>query len=150
MLAWPTQLETLYMVDRWQCVPEQKGDASSLQTWHDANYAAARDRVKPFGSRPVFLIGDTVEQAKYVEDFSLNLVYVDADHSYRGVMRDIIAWYYKLKNRGIMAFHDYENPCYGVRLAVTEFCNTRNIKIYPIPEEHSNDAGAFFYADPSK
>lgn len=58
-----------------------------------------------------------------------HLVFIDGDHSYEGVKRDIDNWAPQLVKGGIMAFHDY-NPTptdlrrfklEGVRRAVDEF-----------------------------
>ena len=110
----------VYLVDRWMSVPTQSGDASSSQKWHDNNFAGCQANVA--GYNVEFLRGDSVEMADRVPDGSLSLVYVDADHSYEGVKRDIEAWFPKLMVGGIFAFHDYLSPAYGVKRAVEEFC----------------------------
>ncbi len=57
-----------------------------------------------------------------------DLVYIDADHSYSGVCRDIEAAKSKVKPGGYMVFNDYtvwspaEVEYYGVFRAVNEFC----------------------------
>lgn len=45
--------------------------------------------------------------AKKVSDVSLDFVYVDARHDYKGVADDLRAWWPKLKCGGIFAGHDY-------------------------------------------
>jgi hypothetical protein len=152
MLDWPCQLEILYLVDRWTSVPEQRGDASEPQSWHDANLAAAKERMARFGNRARFIVSDTVKAADspyFIEDASLSLVYVDANHSYTGVIRDIRAWWPKLKPRGVMAFHDYEMKQYGVKRAVEEFAFQKRLQVFLIMEEQLEDRGAYFYVDPS-
>jgi len=144
MLAWPINLPTLYMVDRWACVPTQKGDASNEQAWHDKNYADACRRVSGYGPRAVMLRGDSLDACERVPDESLLLVYIDGDHSYRGVMADICAWRNKVKPGGYMAFHDYENTNYGVKQAVQDYCRIHNLTIHLIPEDQPEDAGAYF------
>lgn len=138
--ALPT-LTRLYMVDRWRETPAQKGDAAMPQSWHDKNLHQVRERTKGFGKRAVMLRGDSVAMADEVEDESLTLVYVDGDHSYDGVFRDIRAWAPKLKKGGYMAFHDYLNYNYGVNQAVKDFC-AGNFEIHVIEEDKPEDAGA--------
>jgi hypothetical protein len=58
-------------------------------------------------------------------------------------MRDIANWFRKLKKGGIMAFHDYEAPQYGVKPAVKEFANRNDYLIHLIPEDKPEDAGAY-------
>lgn len=47
------------------------------------------------------------ECAKLYEDRSLDFVFIDGDHSYEGVTRDLAAWYPKIKQGGVLAGHDY-------------------------------------------
>jgi len=50
----------------------------------------------------------------------IDLIFVDADHSYEGCLADITAWWPFLRHKGIMCGHDF-NFCFpGVRRAVTE------------------------------
>lgn len=134
----------LYLVDMWNHKPDVRGDGNSAQEWHDKNYNDAVERLKEYKDKVVFLKGDSAEMAKEVPNGSLSLVYIDADHSYEGVKRDIAAWYPKVKVGGIMAFHDYENPAYGVKQAVNEFAGNNSIEVHNIPENHPDDAGAWF------
>lgn len=135
-------LETLLMVDNWGTIPGQKGDGANDQAWHDKNYWAAMLRVKNYKGA-IVLRGLSVDMSRQVEDNSLGLVYIDCDHSYEGVKADINAWYPKLVKGGILAFHDYEARQYGVKQAVTEFANLHGFKIYLLPENKQEDAGAY-------
>lgn len=143
MLGWPIKFPVVYMVDRWRTVPDQKGDASNSQEWHEDNMRRAIRRTLDYGARAQVLRGNSVDMAKRVPDASLALVYVDGDHSYEGVLNDITAWLPKVAPGGVMAFHDYENPSYGVKDAVAQCGRT----IHLLPEDKIEDAGAFFYAD---
>lgn len=149
MLAWPCKFPIVYMVDRWEFTPTVKGDSSNPQEWHFANWLAAYNRVNSFGDRANFLRGESTEMAKQVPDKTLSLVYVDADHSYEGVLRDVAAWRPKLLRGGVMAFHDYENPAYGVKKAVQDSMAflklTDELSDFGLlPENSINDAGAWF------
>lgn len=144
MLDWPIKFPRLFLVDRWKCVISQKGDASNSQVWHDNNLAEVKRKIAKEENRVMILRGDSVEMANKVPDDTLVLVYIDADHSYEGVTRDIRAWIPKLRSGGVMAFHDYENPAYGVKKAVQDFCKRNKLDIYLIPEDKPADAGAWF------
>ncbi len=56
--------------------------------------------------------------AKLFPDGYLDMVYVDADHSYNAVVEDINAWMPKIRRGGILGGHDYNLP--GVCKAVGE------------------------------
>jgi hypothetical protein len=138
-------MEKLWMIDVWEHIPKVRGDGNSHQTWHDNNYAKAKRQVKEFGDRAVFLKGKSVEMSAKVPDNSLGLVYLDADHSYEGVMADLKAWYPKLVKGGVMAGHDFLMPQYGVKKAVQEFAFL-SLGSYPkvISEDKDEDAGFYF------
>ena len=56
---------------------------------------------------------------KYFEDESLDFVFLDADHGYDVVKRDILSWFPKVKIGGVIAGHDYYN-CNSVIRAVKD------------------------------
>ena len=58
---------------------------------------------------------------KYIEDGSLDLVFIDADHSYECVKEDIHNYTCKLNTTGWLTGHDIDFP--GVNKAVTESLN---------------------------
>lgn len=66
----------------------------------------------------------SVEAADLIADESLDMVYIDADHSYEEVKKDILAWTPKVKMGGILSGHDYNpNGGFGVHRAVNELVN---------------------------
>lgn len=61
------------------------------------------------------------EAAASYADSSFDLVYLDADHAYESVSKDIAAWYPKVARvTGVLAGHDYSPSFPGVVRAVTE------------------------------
>jgi len=72
--------------------------------------------------RVSFLHGRSDDVAKGFDDGSLDLVFIDADHSEAGVLSDLEAWVPKVRPGGIVAGHDYaarHHP--GVKAAVERF-----------------------------
>lgn len=135
-------LEKLYMVDAWEQL-DVVGDGANDNEWHSKNYNDAMERVLPFKDNVVVLRGMTTEMAKYIPDNSVGLVYLDAGHDYESVKSDLINYFPKLVEGGIMAGHDFINPAYGVKLAVEEFCQGK-YSIHVIPENQDEDAGFYF------
>jgi len=137
-------LDKLYMVDNWGEIEGQKGDGGFPAGWHEKNYSDAVERMKPYGDRVVFLKGLTHEMAKHIPDNSAGLVYVDANHSYDAVVQDIYFYWPKLVAGGVMAFHDFMAPQYGVKQAVEHFARIKGIDtITVMPENKLEDAGAY-------
>lgn len=64
------------------------------------------------------------EAATLFEDNSVDFVFIDADHQYESVKKDITAWYPKIKIGGIMSGHDYISK-FGVADAVNSFFGKR-------------------------
>jgi predicted O-methyltransferase YrrM len=67
------------------------------------------------------IVGDSSKVHDQFEDESLDFVFIDGDHSYNGVKKDLKGWFPKIKNGGIIAGHDYFEPSCGVRQAVDEY-----------------------------
>jgi len=59
------------------------------------------------------------EASEKFDDDSVDFVFIDADHEYDSVIKDINSWLPKIKKGGIISGHDYFNPC-GVKKAVDE------------------------------
>ena len=73
----------------------------------------------------------SVEAATLVEDGTISMVFIDADHDYASVKADIAAWRPKVKANGILAGHDYSACWAGVRQAVDE-AFSGNVIIDPV------------------
>lgn len=122
----------LYLVDSW-----------SKNTYEGKNTESARDKyiklyqdewqqnldktkkaTSKYTSQRKIIRGDSAQSAELVPDNSLDFVFIDADHSYGGCLRDIKAWLPKIKEGGFIAGHDY--PRYeGVVQAVNETFRNR-------------------------
>lgn len=74
----------------------------------------------------------------------LDFVYIDGDHSYDFVKKDINAWWPKIKPGGILSGHDYTtgNPqkghVYGVIQAVDEFVKENNLNLCVTHESYAS------------
>lgn len=64
--------------------------------------------------------GDSFDRAKEFEDESIDFLFIDANHTYEFVKKDIAAYLPKMKKGSIISGHDY-NDCHpGVIQAVNE------------------------------
>jgi cephalosporin hydroxylase len=82
----------------------------------------------------VIHVGSTECIAQQISAGSLNLVFIDADHSYETVLADIKAWMPKVKVGGVLCGHDYNPPGQdhaGVRQAVDELIGMQKIIVFP-------------------
>jgi len=60
----------------------------------------------------------SIEAANNYENNSLDFVFIDTDHTYESMTKELEAWYPKIKPNGTLAGHDYD--WVGVRKAVDE------------------------------
>lgn len=124
---------SMVLVDSWAPASEQPDHYKATNDDHskhdkrraDAHKREALSRVARFGKRVKVLAVPSAEAAAKVDDGSLDLVFIDADHSYEGVKADIAAWLPKVKEGGWIGGHDYRNPDprfrFGVDRAVDEW-----------------------------
>ncbi|KKR67209.1 MAG: hypothetical protein UU10_C0051G0007 [Parcubacteria group bacterium GW2011_GWF1_40_6] len=87
------------------------------------------------------IMGDSVEVAKDIPDGSLDFVFIDADHSYQGVKRDIEAWSPKVRLGGVVYGHNYEvsrTGNRGVIEAVDEYVAKHKISLRVIEQDKHN------------
>ena len=122
---------TLVMVDPW-CEFDPMGsyaatrDGCARFTKDDQllNYQVALEATEAYASRRI-VQRMTSEEAAQVP-FGFDFVFIDAEHSYEAVKRDIGLWYPKIRSGGLLAGHDYGHPknargLFGVDRAVDEF-----------------------------
>lgn len=130
---------TLYMVDAWATSEAdseytKSGDFHSnlSQAQQDNYFQYAYERVLFAGNRAKIIRKPSIEAAKDIAAGSLDFVFIDADHSYKGCKDDIEAWLPKLKQGGLLCGHDYNNidfPCFGVNQAVDEFAEQSGLTL---------------------
>ena len=60
------------------------------------------------------------EAVKYIEDGSLDFLFIDGNHSYESVKEDIKLYLPKVKKGGLISGHDYGLQLSGVKEAVQE------------------------------
>ena len=99
-------------VDQWIEIPDtgepgwQSYDHIDIDYWAEV----VKKRVAAFGERGRILRMASLEAAGEVEDESLDFVFIDADHTYRGCSEDIKAWAPKVKPTGYVCGHDWQYP----------------------------------------
>jgi hypothetical protein len=92
------------------------------QRWASTRAEAAA-RLRWAGDRVEWSYLPSVQAAAAVPDGSLDLVFIDGDHSEAAVRRDLAAWHPKVRPGGWIGGHDYKHPRarqrgYGVDAAV--------------------------------
>lgn len=116
---------TIYCVDPYSSYDDE-GVKRAIETgsWDDVYEQAKSNLYFPYGnvespSRAVFLRKSSVCAALRFLDRTIDMIFIDGDHSYSSVLADIIAWERTVKPGGLICGHDY-NVHPGVKLAVDE------------------------------
>lgn len=65
------------------------------------------------------------EASQDYPDGYFDLVFLDGDHSFQGIMTDIVCWEPKVRIGGILCGHDYGNPKWEVEQAVNQVYGDR-------------------------
>ncbi|CAD7924622.1 unnamed protein product [Amoebophrya sp. A25] len=63
-----------------------------------------------------------------------HLIFLDGDHSYEGVKRDVLAWWPRVRSGGVLAGHDFDMQWFGVVVAVLDFVVKENLKLWLGPD----------------
>ena len=131
-----TKLKKIYFVDTWKYFSdgEYKDPCNVKQKKQNARYHSVVKRLSPYGERAEIIKGDCSELVHDFPDEYFDLVYIDANHEYKYIKRDMADWYPKVKVGGVFAGHDYvtitdENKLCGVEQAVNEFCELHGLEV---------------------
>lgn len=115
---------SLVGIDLWKPMPAKArlvGGRSYADHDLEDYYERLKLRAQAYEGRACLVRMDTVEAAAMVPDRSLDFVWIDADHTYKGVKTDIAAWRPKIRPGGTMLGHDYNEKDFpGVIKAVNE------------------------------
>lgn len=75
--------------------------------------------IKPYGTRVEFIHASSTDVFDQILDNSLDYIFIDGEHSYESVTRDLENYSQKVKQGGIVSGHDFSWP--GVQNAVFKF-----------------------------
>jgi hypothetical protein len=127
----------LYCIDDWRADygdPAGKGD-------REGDERHARLRLRRWPKKAAVIKQDSLTAAARFPDESLDMVYLDADHRAEAVTADLLAWWPKVKDGGLLAGHDIicpGEPLGGwgqtVQPAVFGFAAERFLTVFLIPE----------------
>lgn len=126
----------LYLIDGWA---HQKTDEypDGLNWGDSALYNVYQKVLKRFENdhRVTVIKAFSPEAAELFENNFFDCVYIDGNHKYEAVKKDLIAWYNKVKTGGIISGHDYfvspqhGSTYYGVVKAVNEFLFNNKLEL---------------------
>ncbi len=124
-------IKKLYLIDNYKVYEDpQPNKGYDQQKQLDDAKAIAKRNLDRYKDKVIWIEKLSEEAVGDVKD-ELDFVYVDGNHYYEYVQKDIELYYPKLKEGGLMGFHDFvdSSSTNGVKRAVEEFFGSRNIEI---------------------
>jgi predicted O-methyltransferase YrrM len=99
-----SQPSRLFCIDPYESYGEFRDCINDLNL--ESIYASTRARLDIFSDRIEFLRKFSKEAALDFKDHTLDFVYIDANHQYKFVLEDIVAWYPKVRAGGLLCGDD--------------------------------------------
>jgi hypothetical protein len=143
----------LYLIDTWRHLDNYIDLNGRNDEYHYECMVETAKNIREHESRAHMIRMDSVISADLFPDEFFDFIFIDADHSYEAVVKDIQSWWPKIKKGGIFAGDDFIPEDgdiwlinhdtgvneyagkFGVRRAVTEFGNKFGLKIYSTTDE---------------
>lgn len=123
-----SKLRRVFSIDPWwHWGPNEYLDRANVnQEVQDYRYLQTVNRCIPYGMRSVVMRMCSEDASLLFPNESLDFVYIDANHQFEIIKRDIEVWWPKVRPGGLFAGHDYLNGFindshFGVKQAVDEF-----------------------------
>ena len=114
--------ERLYCVDRWETYWEIR--QQEYMVIAEQKFDSMANNYK----NVIKIKSDTIEAVNQFEDNSIDLIYIDSDHSSERVTKEIVAWLPKIKDGGFVAGHDINMPT--VFNVVTSYFDPTMIELF--------------------
>lgn len=99
---------TIFMVDVWRELGQEYFDVCNND--QQIQYMVDTcNNIQGFEDRANMIRANSETASTLFTDESLDFIYIDANHAYEHVKKDLSLWFPKLKKGGIFAGHDYIN-----------------------------------------
>ena len=144
MLTECPSIERYYMIDPWRHLDDWNKPANQpddvFEEFHDETMAKTEAQAE----KRIVLRGRTTEVVDRIPDGDLDLVYIDGDHTLRGITIDLLRLFPKVKEGGFVAGDDF---CRNIFQHQAGFEPTL---VFPYAVYFAEAVGARIYALPYK
>lgn len=130
-----TKIEKAYAIDSYLLSKtttdsfKRSDDTPFDQNDYENLFNFTKKRLNKFGERVLFIREDSKTCLNKIEK-DLDIVFIDAEHTYESVYEDTRNWIKKIRKGGIISGHDYDHPNFlGVKKAVDEFIKEFNLEL---------------------
>lgn len=122
-------IKKLFLIDPYMPYFEVKTDGKDEVKEYIDCLPLARARLAKYKKKTVFITKFSEEATDLVPD-NLDFVYIDGNHSYESVKKDIALYYPKIKVEGLLGGHDFAQNFSGVINAVEEFAEDHHYDLH--------------------
>jgi hypothetical protein len=127
---------TFHTVDHWLGTEGEKAHGTDPDVEAGRLFEVFTRNIAPIAEHVNVIRSDTAEAAGQFDDETVDFLYIDAGHSRDAVLRDLRAWYPKMKVGGLIAGDDWcfeQNGERGVKSAVLEFfgMSAARLRLHP-------------------
>jgi len=139
-------IKKLYMIDPYIPYAQHIKDVGLKRSKWLLARAKKRSRTwgeEKFPGKCEYLYSKSLDVVGWFQDETLDFVYLDGDHTYENVSKEIPAWGVKLKPSGLMGGHDYSKRRTDVPRAVDEYCRKHGIEFEVVGDKRY--AADWFY-----
>ena len=121
-------VKKMYVIDPWTETESYRDNNPDATQSFMAS--AERETWRRLRGEPCVKIKDFSDNAIRRISKKVDFIYIDGDHSYKQAKKDMVNYWAKLKDGGIMGGHDITNPYddYGVCRAFFEFCSEFSLR----------------------
>src|SRR4051812_19171561 len=144
MLREAPGIEHYYMIDPWRHLDDWNKPANQPDDIFERFFTEAMDKTAAYADKRVVLRGRTVEVVDQIPDGDLDLVYIDGDHTLRGITVNLTRLFPKVKDSGFVAGDDF---CRNIFQHGAGFEPTL---VFPYAVYFAEAVGAKIYALPYK
>jgi len=125
-------IKKLYLVDPY--LPYLDNNSFKDKKFQMVVYEKAKQNLSCYTNKVVFIKKPSEAALCDIPD-NLDFVYIDGNHGYEYVKRDIELYFSKIKNKGVIGGHDCTVHFIGVIRAVSEFANKNKLHLYLEPPD---------------
>ena len=100
-------IEKYYLVDPWRHLNDWEKPLNVSNEQFDSAFETTMKKLDFAKDKICVLRGTTLEVADQINDSELDLVYIDGDHTAKGIVIDLIKLFPKVKKGGVIGGDDY-------------------------------------------
>lgn len=102
-----SSIQKYYMIDSWRHLDNWNKPCNLNDEDFNCIYADMKDKTEFAKNKRIILKGKTAEKIDEIRDNSLDFVYIDGDHTLKGITMDLLKTWDKVRKGGMIAGDDF-------------------------------------------